>query len=193
MKHFKPSLSNNTVGRRPAEKTVCKASCWDSTHSNKCTSLRTISSACWDRTCYAKRAEFTKLAAYGTSCYSSSQAPFQESDPFQHSSERSAPGKPVKLHLLEPHADKPFAEVSHTGCCLCCWLGPWVCIEVLDRLHILLEHSNISQTKEDLSYVAFAAGSVFSDKQRETSPSSKCHRKPKKVWLSIAFNLFHSL
>lgn len=45
--------------------------------------LGMISPASWDRTDFINRVEFTKLVPYGASCYSSNQASFQESDPFQ--------------------------------------------------------------------------------------------------------------
>lgn len=45
--------------------------------------LGMISLASWDRTYFINRVEFTKLVPYGASCYSSNQASFQESDPFQ--------------------------------------------------------------------------------------------------------------
>lgn len=45
--------------------------------------LGMISPASWDRTDFINRVEFTKLVPYGASYYSSNQASFQESDPFQ--------------------------------------------------------------------------------------------------------------
>lgn len=101
--------------------------------------LGTSSPACWDRTYYVKRVEFTKLAPYGASCYSSNQASFQESDPFQLVSEKSAAAKWIVLvvDVPESHANKPFIEVGRTTFCLCFWQYPKntrdapVCIRVL--------------------------------------------------------------
>lgn len=125
--------------------------------------LGTSSPACWDRTYYVRRVEFTKLAPYGASCYSSNQASFQESDPFQLVSEKSAAAKWIVLvvDIPESHAIKPFIEVGRTTFCLCFWQYPKntrdapVCIRVLGIFHTYLEHSTVSWPKEDASHTGF--------------------------------------
>lgn len=153
----------------------------------KCLSQE-LSPACWDRTDFAKRAEFTKLAPYRASCYSSNQASFQESDPFQLVREKSAAAKwtVLVMDLPEPHSDKPFVEVDQ--------VSDSAPDSARKALEMHLSASDVSAfftliwntqlchgQRKTQAILIFAAGSVISDKHKENSPSSKCHRKAKKV------------
>lgn len=156
----------------------------------KCLSRGSISSACWDRTYFLKRTAFTKQAPYRASCYSSNQAPFQESDPVQLVSERSAAAKWIVLvvGLPESLSDKPLVELDQVSVSTSysAQKPPEMHLSASDFSTLLTLIWNIQlyhgQRKMQATLV-FAAASVISGKHKKTSPPSKCHRKAKKVWL----------
>lgn len=144
--------------------------------------LGMISLACWYRIYFIHRVEFEKLVPYGASCYSSNQASFQKSDPFQWEKCSSQVNGASTSQSLAPInlSQKWIVQISASDITQQTWEMHHSASE---PFHIHLKHSNILWPKEDSSHTGFCSWFVISDKQRETSPSSKFHNKAKKALL----------